>query len=409
MANTLQQDKVYQESSTEWWIDSFVKSHLPFLRQYGEKLPLLLLILTFLMTLSSIWSLWSLVLAAILFSTWLIARQLLDEIRLQQQQNALYLSQISHFATQTEAQASNGLTDLLLTLATQVDKAKYDADGSVTSLTADFHVIYQSLGESQQAANNALAEFSDMDNSFVKQSQQDLEQVLTELKTAMAAKLELVSSVNMVSKTAAELTEQTASIQKISKEINLLSLNASIEAARAGDAGRGFAVVAERVRELSDITALAANTIVTRMDALMSAVQGSNHKLASAQEQDQELIQNAEQRIAEVMSSMAEVNQKLNNNVALLEQSSAAVQQKVATAITQFQFQDRVGQKLAHVTDTLKSLNQLLTNEAVPPAAAIDEISQQLYASYTMKEERDAHQQGNSIDGQHTDDDITFF
>ncbi|CAM5215843.1 hypothetical protein [Alishewanella longhuensis] len=45
---------------------------------------------------------------------------------------------------------------------------------------------------------------------------------------------------------------------------------------------------------------------------------------------------------------MNNVNQNLNQNVQALEQSSADIQQKVATAITQFQFQDRVSQKLEH-------------------------------------------------------------
>src|ERR687898_3313176 len=58
-----------------------------------------------------------------------------------------------------------------------------------------------------------------------------------------------------------------------SDRTNLLSLNASIEAARAGDAGRGFAVVAEEIRNLADRSAKATADIASIIKALQDAVQ----------------------------------------------------------------------------------------------------------------------------------------
>jgi methyl-accepting chemotaxis protein WspA len=99
---------------------------------------------------------------------------------------------------------------------------------------------------------------------------------LTRMEETMRSVMEAAGSVNaklaILNEKAVNINQVVATITKVADQTNLLSLNAAIEAEKAGEYGRGFAVVATEVRRLADQTAVATYDIEQTVKEIQSAV-----------------------------------------------------------------------------------------------------------------------------------------
>lgn len=114
----------------------------------------------------------------------------------------------------------------------------------------------------------------------------------------------LVGHINSVQQRSSEIEEFVEIIHNIAKQTNLLSLNASIEAARTGEKGRGFAVVAEEIRKLADESMQAGKHIKEVVDSIIMLTE----QTASAAKEAETIIFSQTDLLDETVGVFSKIN-----------------------------------------------------------------------------------------------------
>ena len=198
---------------------------------------------------------------------------------------------------------------------------------SIEELAATTNTVADHVEESRHSADTCAEETARV-TAMIEQNQMKMTQMM--------------NAMNEIQQTSQQVVGIIQTIEEIADQTNLLSLNASIEAARAGDAGKGFAVVADEIGKLAAESAKAANSTRSLIEISMEEINKGNaiateamaalKDSVSAVDHVNEMIKSTAQNTAIQAESMEQLRVGIDEIAHGIQDNSAASEETSATS-----------------------------------------------------------------------------
>ena len=262
------------------------------------------------------------------------------------------------------------------------------------------------IGSSKQVVDTdaclkQMSTLSDMVNKVYDETN-EIDGLFENTMETVASGLTIVNNLNDKAKATSQITKEISTgmknleensrsiesivnaINEISEQTNLLSLNASIEAARAGDSGRGFAVVAGEIRNLATKSMESANQI----QEIINSIQYQTNETAKTTQKAEQIVLTQEKALQDTINVFGNINNLVENLVvelnnikqyvasmesarndtldsiqnisAVSEESAAASEEVTATAISQSEEIEQLADAAEGLTSDAKVLQQAI-------------------------------------------------
>ncbi len=196
--------------------------------------------------------------------------------------------------------------------------------------------VSQLVGEVENVKRNV-----DVVSDNTGETKQRMQAISETIADGTARMQELLDAMDAISRNANDISKVSKMIEDIAMQTNILALNASVEAARAGAAGKGFAVVAEEVRNLASKSAEAAQNTTEMIGislhniengvALAGETSGSLEQIseesgaiATITDQLADSVQTQKRSLEEITQQMEEISMVTQQNMQSAEQTAEA-------------------------------------------------------------------------------------
>lgn len=277
----------------------------------------------------------------------------------------------------------------------KVDSSSNTFSGTTKDIQHSVHEVETGVGQQTESAAACLTEMDSLFNKInnVNENANEIGSIALSTQEAITAGLTSMDNLNEKTKSTTSITNSViqtiqqlsvqsanigqivSSINDIAEETNLLSLNASIEAARAGAAGKGFSVVANQIRKLADQCLASANEITEIVNEITVATKDAVTTAKTAEGIVDEQV--------EAVAAAANSFQVLKKHIEKLSENLEGIQNSSKDMETSGSSTLRAMEDISAILDeTLASISSVatVTDKQSEALTSLDDASSQLVA-----------------------------
>lgn len=237
-------------------------------------------------------------------------------------------------------------------LVSLLPEAAKNVEGASQDLTDRFKVMASSAGAQSDMVQALLANIGTIELGEQKISLQEfiglfsttLDDSVSKMLFIAKKALEMVYNMEDAIQNLHEIENFSRKIQEITKQSNLLALNALIESARAGEVGKGFGVVANEVKVLSGEIAVLSDQMRGRTDVIMKSVVSGFNMLKEVATTDMSSNIQAKETLEALMQGLVKQSEQSIKVMQDSAVSSREISASIQSMIVNLQFQDRNSQ-----------------------------------------------------------------
>jgi methyl-accepting chemotaxis protein WspA len=216
---------------------------------------------------------------------------------------------------------------------------------------------------------NEVARVAEGTAELATNGQAGLDRMSETMRQVTDAAGSISAKLTTLNEKASNISQVVTTITKVADQTNLLSLNAAIEAEKAGDYGRGFSVVATEIRRLADQTAVATYDIEQMVKEMLSAVSAS----VMGMDKFSEEVRRGGQEVRSVSGQLAQIISQVQTLTPRFDEVNESMQAQVAGA-------GQINEALAQLNDAAHQTAESL-RESTATIGALNEAARSLSKS----------------------------